>query len=111
DIVPGAPELEPIALQADKITTIAKAVVTAGVRVVINARTDVYLRAIGAPDSRLGVAIQRGKAFLAAGADCSFVPGVTDADTIRRLGERSGGPINVRAVKGTPSIAQLEALG
>jgi 2-methylisocitrate lyase-like PEP mutase family enzyme len=111
DVVPGAPDLEPIALQTDKIATIAKAVATAGVRVVINARTDVYLRAIGAPDSRLGVAIERGKAFLAAGADCIFVPGVTDADTIRRLVEGIGGPINILAVKGTPSIAQLEALG
>jgi len=111
DVVPGAPELEPIALQADKITTIAKAVATAGVRVVINARTDVFLRAIGAPDSRLGVAIERGKAFLAAGADCIFVPGVRDADTIRSLVQGIGGPINVLAVKGTPTIAQLEALG
>jgi 2-methylisocitrate lyase-like PEP mutase family enzyme len=111
DIVPGAPDLEPIALQTDKIATIARAVVTAGVRVVINARTDVYLRAIGAPETRLGVTIERGKAFLAAGADCIFVPGVVDADTIRRLVEGIGGPINILAVKGSPTIAQLEALG
>src|SRR5262245_9949027 len=32
DIVPGAAELESVALQADKITTVAKAAQTAGVR-------------------------------------------------------------------------------
>jgi len=111
DYVPGAADLETLTLQADKITTIARAVTTAGVRVVINARTDVYLRGIGAPESRLGVAIERGKAYLAAGADCVFVPGVRDPDTIRALVGGIGGPINVLAVKGTPPIADLEALG
>ncbi len=84
DFVPDATELEPISLQVDKIKTIAKAAATAGVRVVINARTDVFLRALGAPESRLSVAIERGRAFLAAGADCVFVPGVRDRDTIWR---------------------------
>ncbi len=103
--------LEPMALQVDKITTIVKAAKTAGVRVVINARTDVFLRALGGPDARLGVAIERGKAYLAAGADCVFVPGVRDRDTIAALVGGIGGPINVLAVDGTPPIADLETLG
>jgi 2-methylisocitrate lyase-like PEP mutase family enzyme len=111
DCMPGAPELEAITLQADKIATIAKAAKTSGVRVVINARTDVFLRGIGAPETRLGVAVERGKAFLAAGADCVFVPGVSDADTIRALVIAINGPVNVLAVKGTPRVAELEALG
>src|SRR5437868_8840229 len=60
DVVPGRSELEPISLQTDKIKTIVKATAKAGVRVVINARTDVFLRAIGAPETRLGAAIDRG---------------------------------------------------
>jgi 2-methylisocitrate lyase-like PEP mutase family enzyme len=111
DCVPGATHLEPIALQVDKITTIIKAATKAGVRVVINARTDGFLRGFGAPDARLGVAIERSKAFLAAGADCVFVPGVRDAPTIGALVRGIGGPINVLAVDGTPPIAELEALG
>jgi len=111
DFVPGGTELEPIPLQADKIKTIAKASATSGVRVVINARTDVFLRALGAPETRLSVAIDRGRAFLAAGADCVFVPGVRDRDTISELVRGIGGPINVLAVKDTPSIGDLEALG
>ena len=111
DCVPGASDLVPMALQCDKLTTIAKAAQTAGVRIVINARTDVFLREIGAPEARLGMAVERGKAFLAAGADCVFVPGVRDADTIKSLVGGIGGPINILAVKGTPPIATLESLG
>ena len=77
----------------------------------INARTDVFLRGFGAPETRLGVAIERGKAFLAAGADCVFVPGVRDRETIGALVKGIGGPVNVLAVDGTPPIAELEALG
>ena len=111
DIVPGAPDLEPLALQVDKLKAIIKAATKAGVRVVVNARTDVFLREIGAPETRLGVAIERGKAFLAAGADCVFVPGVTDRDTIGALARGIGGPINVLATQGTPPVAELEQLG
>ena len=111
DYVPGADDLEPLPLQVGKITTIIKAATKAGVRVVINARTDVFLRALGAPDARLDVAVERGKAYLAAGADCVFVPGVVDRETIAELVSGIGGPVNVLAVDGTPPIAELETLG
>jgi len=111
DYVPGAADLEPIELQSDKIKAIVKASNKAGVRLVINARTDGFLRALGPADTRLAGAIERGKAFLAAGADCVFVPGVRDPDTIRALVEGIGGPINVLAVAGSPSVGELEKLG
>jgi 2-methylisocitrate lyase-like PEP mutase family enzyme len=111
DYMPGAAELEPTPLQADKIRAILKATTKAGVRLVINARTDVFLRAIGPAESRLAAAIERGKAFMAAGADCVFVPGVRDAETIGALVRGIGAPMNVLAVDGTPPIAELEALG
>jgi 2-methylisocitrate lyase-like PEP mutase family enzyme len=111
DLVPGGSDLEPIPLQVDKIKHIVKAAANAGVRVVINARTDVYLGGFGAPEARLSVAIDRGRAFLAAGADCVFVPGVRDRDIISSLVHGIGGPINILATKGAPPIADLEALG
>ena len=49
DCVPGATDLEPLALQLDKIKAIIKASTKAGVRIVINARTDGFLRGFGAP--------------------------------------------------------------
>jgi 2-methylisocitrate lyase-like PEP mutase family enzyme len=111
DCVPGAAQLEAVTLQTDKIAAIVRAATTSGVRVVVNARTDVYLREIGEPASRLAVTIERGKAFLAAGADCVFVPGVRDRETISALVSGIGGPVNILAVKGTPPIADLQALG
>jgi 2-methylisocitrate lyase-like PEP mutase family enzyme len=111
DCVPGCNELEPVRLQCDKISAAAKAAAKAGVRVVINARTDVYLRAIGAPDTRLDASIERGNAFLAAGADCVFVPGVRDRATIAALVRGIRGPVNILAGTGTPSVRELEELG
>ena len=52
-----------------------------GVPIVINARTDVYLRGADDPEA----AILRGQAYARAGADCVFVPGVTDRATIKAL--------------------------
>lgn len=77
----------------------------------INARTDVYLAEFGAPESRLDEALRRGEAYLAAGADCVFVPGVIDAETIATLARELGGPLNVMAGPGAPPIPELAALG
>jgi len=111
DHLPEAPDLEPLTVQCDKLSTAVKAAAKAGVRVVINARTDVFLRSIGAPEGRLAAAIARGNAFLAAGADCVFVPGVTDKETIAALVDGIKGPLNILAVKGSPPIAELQELG
>jgi 2-methylisocitrate lyase-like PEP mutase family enzyme len=111
DHMPGAPELADITLQVDKIKAVVRAATIAGVRVVVNARTDVFLREIGEPGPRLGVAIERGRAYRDAGADCIFVPGVRDAATIRALVEGIGGPINILATAGAPSVGELEKLG
>jgi len=111
DILPGSDALEALDVQCDKIRAIAKAAATSGVAVVINARTDVYLRGIGAADSRLGAAIERGRAYLAAGAACVFVPAVKDRDTISALVKGIGGPINVLAMPDSPPVAELERLG
>jgi 2-methylisocitrate lyase-like PEP mutase family enzyme len=111
DFVPGAADLEPLTLQISKIQAVVKASAKAGVRVVINARTDVFLRGLGSPDARLGIAVERGKAFLAAGADCVFVPGVRDRETIAAIVRGIAGPVNVLAVEGSPSTAELESLG
>ena len=77
----------------------------------LNARTDVFIGAVGDPATRLDRAIERGRAFLAAGADCVFVPGVTDPRQIAALVEGIGGPVNILYVPGSPTLAELAALG
>jgi 2-methylisocitrate lyase-like PEP mutase family enzyme len=112
DYLPGADDLVPTSVQVDKIAAIVKAAATAGVPVVVNARTDGFLRALGSTaESRLADAIERGRAYRAAGADCVFVPGVRDRDLIAALVQGIGGPINILAVAGSPSIPELQALG
>jgi 2-methylisocitrate lyase-like PEP mutase family enzyme len=81
------------------------------VPLVLNARTDVFIAAVGEPATRLERAIERGRAYLAAGADCIFVPAVADASAIAALVEGIGGPVSVLAGAGSPSVAELAALG
>lgn len=82
-----------------------------GVNVFVNARTDVYLRALVPPDSRLEETLARAERYRAAGADGIFVPGVTDASAIRAIASAVGLPLNVLARPGLPPASELEALG
>lgn len=56
-----------------------------GVDLVLNARTDVYLKGGIEPAQRFDEAVARGRAYLAAGAACVFVPGLTDLDEVASL--------------------------
>ncbi len=83
----------------------------AGVPLVINARTDVYLLGIGAPETRFDEVVRRANAYREAGAECLFVPGVVDREAIAGLVRAIHGPLNVLTVKGVPAAAELEKLG
>jgi 2-methylisocitrate lyase-like PEP mutase family enzyme len=62
---------------------------------VINARTDTYLaRTTG---EVFDETVERVSRYVEAGADCVFVPGVNDEDTIRRLAAAIPAPLNVVA--------------
>ncbi len=103
-------ELRPVGEHADSIAAARAAGEAAGVPVVINARTDVYLAGAGAPEERAGLALERGRAYLQAGADCIFVPGVrAPADIERLVGEL--GSVSVLATAGGPSLGELARLG
>lgn len=78
---------------------------------VINARTDVFLLPSDDPATRLEQAVQRGNAYLQAGADCIFPIGASDAQTIGDLIRSINGPINILAGPTTPSIPELAQLG
>ncbi|HVL94681.1 MAG TPA: isocitrate lyase/phosphoenolpyruvate mutase family protein [Solirubrobacteraceae bacterium] len=88
----------------DAVARVAAAV-DAGL--VVNARTDPYL--LGRPDA-FDIAAERGQAFVAAGAQCVFVPGVTARDEIARLVDAIG-PISVLVTPASPPLEELERLG
>ena len=97
--------------QAERIRAARKAAKDAGGDLVINARTDVFLFQVGAVETRFDNVVQRAKRYLAAGADCVFVPGVIDAETISRLVKAIDGPVNIMAMPGAPSAPELGTFG
>ena len=82
-----------------------------GIDIFVNARTDVYLKNLTAPDRRLDETLARADRYRAAGADGIFVPGVTDPNEIRTIASAVQRPLNVLARPGLPPASALEALG
>ena len=82
-----------------------------GDAVFINGRTDVWLRSLGADDTRTAHGIARLRAYAAAGADGVFAPGTTDGSTIRAIVAGTGAPVNALAPPDPALIRQLAACG
>jgi 2-methylisocitrate lyase-like PEP mutase family enzyme len=84
-----------------------------GVPFVLNARTDAFVRGGDRPrEQTIADAIERGRAYLDAGASLVFVPGILDADTTRELVAGIGaGKISVIGLPGALSAGEYEALG
>ncbi|GAA3446852.1 isocitrate lyase/PEP mutase family protein [Planomonospora venezuelensis] len=78
------------ALAADRIGAARAAVDAGGEPFVLVGRTDALQ--VGAS---LEECVRRANAYLAAGADCAFVPGAADAATIGTLVRELDGPLNV----------------
>lgn len=106
----GSP-LSALAAQVEKIRAVREAAASAGVPIVLNARTDVYLMQVGEPSSRYDETLRRLSAYRDAGADCVFAPGLGDAATIKRLAADVKCPLNILAGPGSPSVPELRALG
>jgi 2-methylisocitrate lyase-like PEP mutase family enzyme len=103
--------LLPLDRALEKIKAVRETAAAMRVPVVVNARTDVYLLEGGDPDANYAEALGRLVAFRDAGADCVFAPGLKDAATIGSLVKDVACPLNILAVPGTPSIAELQMLG
>lgn len=97
--------------QLEKIHAVREAALKTGILLVLNARTDVYLAKVGEPEKRYDEAVRRLVAYRDAGADCVFVPGVTDAPTIERMVGDVKCPVNILAGPGSPTVPELEKLG
>ena len=100
-----------VALHAERIQAARAAGAGAGVPLVINARTDAFEVKEWDAARRFAEAVRRANAYRVAGADCLFVPHVSDGDTIGRLARELDGPLNVIAGPPAPPIRELERLG
>jgi 2-methylisocitrate lyase-like PEP mutase family enzyme len=110
------PQLLDEAEFCERISAIRELSASLGFHLVINARTDVFLTRSGEPGGRLTEAIRRGNKYREAGADCIFIPDVTEEDKIATLVKEIDAPINilVNPSRGTgtpPPIPMLNNLG
>lgn len=105
--------LAPLAESVAAVEAVVAAGTAEGVPFVLNARTDAFARGGRRPVAEsIEDAVTRGRAYLAAGADLVFVPGILDADVTRQLVEGIGErKISVIGIPGALSAAEYEALG
>jgi len=96
------PELVPV----DEQVEIIRAVRAAAPELVLNARIDVFVRQAGGVEE----AVERGNAYLAAGADCVY-PILCPFDAVGPLAAGIRGPVNVMASPQSPRLDELERLG
>ncbi len=105
--------MRPLGESVAAVSAAVKAGEAEGIPLVLNARTDAFLKAGDRdPEEVLLEAIERGRAFLDAGAACVFVPGRLDAPTVERLvaglGERK---VSVIGVPGSVPSSELQRMG
>ncbi len=77
---------------AERIAAARAAADASGVAFTITARAESYF---GGVDTPFDDAVERANRYVAAGADCVFVPGPADLDTISALVRHIDGPISV----------------
>ena len=111
DSDPATGELIDAAEQAQFLSAVRVSAAAAGVDLVLNARTDSFLRRAGSPQEQLAASVDRGRRYVAAGVDCVYPIGAVGPDVIRALVEGIPGPVNIGYAPVMPSLAQLAALG
>lgn len=106
-------QMRPLPDAVKAVADVVAAGEAAGIPFVLNARTDAFLRAGDRePEAVLADAIERGRAYLDAGAACFFVPGKLDERTVVRLVDALGPQkVSMIAVPGSIPLDRMESLG
>jgi 2-methylisocitrate lyase-like PEP mutase family enzyme len=99
--------------QSKRIMAVRKAADESGINLFINARTDVFLKSPVAEHSaaKLQEALERSKAYAAAGASGFFAPGLRDPQLIATLCEQAPLPVNIMMMPDVPAPKHLAELG
>lgn len=96
---------------AELVGALRSAADAAGVHVVINARTDLFLRQDGEESDRVDRAVARLNQAAAAGADVLYPVGRHHPDTLRRLTAELALPVNAIALPDQDDPASFAPLG
>jgi 2-methylisocitrate lyase-like PEP mutase family enzyme len=97
--------------QGERLAAARQAAQRAGLSLAINARIDTYLFQVGEEATRLEETLRRARAYLEAGADSIFVPGVIEPGLIHTLVREIPGPLNIMTMPGAPTVPELFKLG
>jgi len=103
----GGGELYAPGLAAERIAAAAEAAHGGPVPLVLTARAENHIR--GNPD--LADTIARLQSYQEAGADVLYAPGLLDLADLRSLIGEVDRPVNVLALPGAPTVAELAAVG
>lgn len=105
DFDPATGAIDPLEVSVPRVAAAARAARDHGV--VLTARAENHLHG----NDDLEDTIERLRAYLGAGAEVVFAPGLADPNQIRRLVQAVAAPVNVIATRQGPSIPELAALG
>jgi 2-methylisocitrate lyase-like PEP mutase family enzyme len=107
----GEKALVDVSYQMELIAALRELARELDVPFVVNARVDVFLLAIGEPESRFEHVVRRAQAYLEAGADCIYPIGTLKSAMIADLASAIKGPINILGGPPAPTLPELARLG
>ncbi|ARQ56564.1 isocitrate lyase/phosphoenolpyruvate mutase family protein [Rhizobium sophoriradicis] len=113
DRVVAGEGLYPVESQAARIRAIRAMADGKDIPFFINARTDLFLAEsdLAKHAGLVDEAIERGRAYAAAGGNGFFVPGLIDPGLIEKICAASSLPVNVMMRAGAPDVKTLARLG
>jgi 2-methylisocitrate lyase-like PEP mutase family enzyme len=107
DYDPANGRIDEVELAAERVAEAAEAVRDLSEPLVLTGRAENHLRGVDDLDDT----IARLVAYRDAGADCLYAPGLADLGQIARLVKAVDAPVNVLALPGGPTLAELASVG
>ena len=107
DYDPATGAMDDVDVAAQRVAEVAEAAHQLSDPMVVTGRAENHIRGVDDLDDT----IKRLIAYRDAGADAVYAPGLSDLDQIARVVEAVGIPVNVLALPGGPSVAELASVG
>jgi 2-methylisocitrate lyase-like PEP mutase family enzyme len=104
---PANDRIDEQSVATERVAAAAEAAHAGTDPMVLTARAENHIHGVDDLDDT----ISRLVAYRAAGADCLYAPGLADLDQIRRVVDAVGAPVNVLALPGGPTVAELGSAG
>jgi 2-methylisocitrate lyase-like PEP mutase family enzyme len=107
DYDPATGAMDDVEVAAQRVSAVAGAAHRLSDPMIVTGRAENHIRGVDDLDDT----IKRLIAYRDAGADAVYAPGLSDLDQIARVVEAVGIPVNVLALPGGPSTAELASVG